>query len=156
MGGRHPAPREEIDMTHGPKAARSAPSPLRLALAALLVLAMANIAITPVVPVAQAAAPFITATKSATYPSHASGNAQPGDAITYTVNVGNTGGLDATGVTFGDDPDANTSFVPGSTTASSVAVSDTYPQTVIGNVSVNSALIPYSITANDFLGLNPT
>ncbi len=30
-----------------------------------------------------------------------------------------------------------------------VATNDTYPQTVIGNVSINSGLIPYSVTTND-------
>ena len=29
------------------------------------------------------------------------------------------------------------------------ATNDTYPQTVIGNVSINSANIPYSVTTND-------
>jgi hypothetical protein len=31
------------------------------------------------------------------------------------------------------------------------AVADTYPQTVLGNVSINSAVIPYSVTSNDTL-----
>ena len=80
-----------------------------------------------------------------------------GQAITYTVNVNNSAvGPDATTVVFNDTIDPNTTFVPGSVIASAVAVNDTYPQTVIGNVAINSANIPYSVVSNDFLGINPT
>ena len=37
---------------------------------------------------------------------------------------------------------------------SPIAFDDTYPQTVIGNVSINSANIPYSVVTNDFQGQN--
>ena len=49
-----------------------------------------------------------------------------------------------------------TTDVAGSLAASPVGIDDTYPQTVIGNVSIDSSLIPYSVTTNDYLGLNPT
>ena len=83
------------------------------------------------------------------------GKADPGETIEYTVTIPNAG-TDATGVVFDDNPDSNTTFVGGSTAASPVAVNDTYPETVIGNVSINSALISYSVVSNDFLGVNPT
>src|SRR5207253_2867824 len=51
---------------------------------------------------------------------------------------------------------STTTDVAGSLAASPVGIDDTYPQTVIGNVSINSANIPYSVVSNDFLGLNPT
>ena len=37
---------------------------------------------------------------------------------------------------------------------SPIAFDDTYPQTVIGNVSINSANIPYSVATNDSAGQN--
>jgi uncharacterized repeat protein (TIGR01451 family) len=92
----------------------------------------------------------ITAVKS-----HAAGPFHLGDIITYSTTISDTG-ADALNVNFSDTPDANTTFVGGSVAASPVAVNDTYPQTVIGNVSIDSASIPYSVTTNDFLGLNPT
>ncbi len=58
-------------------------------------------------------APAITATKVDSYPS-SPGPAQPGETITYTVNITNKGTTDATGVTFNDTIDANTTLVPGS------------------------------------------
>src|SRR5215216_5548667 len=48
-------------------------------------------------PAAFAVAPSITATKADAFPSHPSGKAEPGDAITYTVQINNSG-TDATGV----------------------------------------------------------
>ena len=50
----------------------------------------------------------ITASKSDAYPVHASGKAEPGDTMTYTVDVANQTGADATNVTFQDMIDANT------------------------------------------------
>ncbi|HEV3309838.1 MAG TPA: hypothetical protein VG815_04925, partial [Chloroflexota bacterium] len=105
---------------------------------------------------AYAVSPTVTTTLSAaSLPAHSSGHAQPSDTITYTATVAATV-ADALGVTFTDTVDANTTFVPGSTTATPMAVNDTYPQTVIGNVAINSASIPYSVLSNDFMGLNPT
>jgi hypothetical protein len=78
-------------------------------------------------------APAITATKVDAYPS-APGQAQPGETITYTVTVTNTGAADATGVTFNDSVDPNTSLVAGSVNTQPIAVADTY--NVIGNVRI--------------------
>src|SRR6185295_8639247 len=89
----------------------------------------------------------ITATKSdnrnpGTDPTLAS----PGDTITYTVTITNTGGAPATGVTFTDTVDPNTTLVGGSTTTQPVAAADTY--NVIGNVRIqpNAAA---GVLAND-------
>ncbi|HTP11094.1 MAG TPA: PKD domain-containing protein, partial [Anaerolineae bacterium] len=81
--------------------------------------------------------------------------ADPGDTLEYTVVLTDSGSTDATGVQFNDTLDANTTLVGGSLSASPVAVNDTYPQTIIGNVSINSALIPFSVISNDYVGLNP-
>jgi len=82
------------------------------------------------------AAPIITATKTATFPDpDGNGKAEPGDTISYTVIINNTGTADATGVTFDDNPDPNTTLVPGSIKSSPVAVNDSY--SAIGNVQIS-------------------
>jgi trimeric autotransporter adhesin len=93
---------------------------------------------------ALAVAPIITATKSDAFPSHPSGKAEPGDTITYTVQINNSG-TDATGVVFNDTVDANTTLVPGFTTTP-VAIDDTY--SAVGNVQIN---VPAGsgLTSND-------
>src|SRR6185503_17219237 len=60
-------------------------------------------------------------------------------------------------VNFTDTVDPNTTFVGGSLAASSVAVNDTFPVTVTGNVRINSANLaaPFSVVSNDYLGTNP-
>ena len=69
--------------------------------------------------------PAITATKTDTFPPHPSGQAQPGDQITYDIAINNAG-TDATNATFNDTIDANTTLVPGSLKVSPVAAADTY------------------------------
>jgi uncharacterized repeat protein (TIGR01451 family) len=102
--------------------------------------------------------PTITATKadSLVIDADNDGKADPGDTLRYTVNIGATG-EDATGVQFSDTVDPNTAFVAGTLAASSVAVNDTFPVTVTGNVRINSANLaaPFSVTTNDYLGTNP-
>lgn len=58
----------------------------------------------------------------------------PGSTINYTVTVTNNGSDPATGVTFTDTPDANTTLVAGSISTQPVANPDAY--NVIGNVSI--------------------
>ena len=71
-------------------------------------------------------APTVTATKTDSFPDPDNNNqADPGETLTYTVNIG-ASGEDATGVTFTDTVDPNTTFVPGSLTATPVAVDDSY------------------------------
>jgi uncharacterized repeat protein (TIGR01451 family) len=73
---------------------------------------------------------IITATKSDSFPDPDNdGKAEPGDTVTYDVNVSNTGASDATGVTFNDTIDPNTTLVPGSLKVSPLAFADSYNAT---------------------------
>jgi CSLREA domain-containing protein/uncharacterized repeat protein (TIGR01451 family) len=75
--------------------------------------------------------PGLTATKvDAFADSDGDGKAALGETINYTVNINNSG-TDATGVTFNDTIDANTTFVAGSMNVSPLAFDDAY--TAIGN-----------------------
>jgi uncharacterized repeat protein (TIGR01451 family) len=94
--------------------------------------------------------PNITATKvdSIFTDNDSDGKADPGDVLMYTVTIGNTGADPATGVTFTDTIDPNTTLVPGSVLVSPIAVNDTY--NTIGNVNIQ---VPApGVIAND---LNP-
>src|SRR5690349_18746805 len=71
-------------------------------------------------------APAITATKVDSFPDvDGNGKAEPGDTITYDVNVTNNGS-DATGVNFSDTIDANTTLVGGSLKVSPLAFADSF------------------------------
>jgi hypothetical protein len=61
--------------------------------------------------------------------------ANPGDTLRYTVTITNTGSVDATGLTFNDTPDANTTIVPGSVMTTPIAADDTY--SALGNVRIS-------------------
>ncbi|MEQ1646614.1 MAG: Ig-like domain-containing protein, partial [Pyrinomonadaceae bacterium] len=103
-------------------------------------------------------APTLTATKSDTSLSgDGDGKADPGETIGYTVQLNNTGATspadDATNVTFADTIDLNTTLVGGSLAASAVAVDDTFPTTVLGNVAISSGA--FTVFSNDYLGTNP-
>ena len=95
------------------------------------------------------AAPNITATKVDSWDDSATpdGKAEPGQTITYTVTITNTGDADATGVTFNDSVDTNTTLVPGSTTTQPVAAPDSY--NVIGNVRIQIPDGANNLLAND-------
>jgi uncharacterized repeat protein (TIGR01451 family) len=100
--------------------------------------------------------PVITATKTDAFAPggdvNGNGLFDPGDTIQYTVIISNTGSGDATGVQFSDNPDTNTTLVPGSLSASPVAVDDAY--TATGNLSISIAA-GSGVLANDYMGLNP-
>src|SRR6185369_3338136 len=78
----------------------------------------------------------ITATKVDAWDDTATpdGKAEPGQTVTYTVTITNTGGTSATGVTFTDTIDPNTTLVGGSVATQPIAVPDSY--NVIGNVRI--------------------
>jgi trimeric autotransporter adhesin len=83
-------------------------------------------------------APALTATKTAALVGTDNGPAgpSPGDIIEYTVIITNAAGaMDATGVTFTDMIDQNTTLVGGSLKTSVVAVNDAY--NTVGNVSIS-------------------
>src|SRR5262245_27685033 len=79
---------------------------------------------TPALGNAAAAAPAISATKTDALliDQDHDGKADPGDTLRYTVVVSNTGGADATGVTFNDTLDTHTALVPGSIKTTPLAV----------------------------------
>jgi hypothetical protein len=92
--------------------------------------------------------PNIVATKVDAWDDTATpdGKAEPGQTITYTVTISNTGTADATGVTFTDTIDPNTTFVGvGSITTTPNAANDSY--NVLGNVRIQ---VPDG--ASDLLG----
>src|SRR4051812_5907646 len=69
--------------------------------------------------------PAITATKTDAFiGGDGDGKADPSETIEYTVAINNSV-TDATGVTFDDTIDANTSLVGGSVAASPVGINDT-------------------------------
>lgn len=72
--------------------------------------------VTPIVP--PPPTPALSATKRDELTGDANGDGQagPGDTLTYTVVVSNTGNADAAGVVFSDTPGANLSLVPNSAT----------------------------------------
>ena len=86
------------------------------------------------------------------------GRVDPGDTIQYTVTITNGGSSDATGVTFDDTPDANTTLVGGSIYVSPIAFADSY--TAVGNtalaVGVSEAGPHVSLPASSGLLANDT
>ncbi|MBI3174925.1 MAG: Ig-like domain repeat protein [Chloroflexi bacterium] len=107
------------------------------------------------------AAPTIVATMTDAFiGGDGDGKADPGEVIEYTVSIPNTGS-DATGVTFNDIIDANTTLVGGSVNVSPLAINDSYD--TIGNTllevgvaagSAPAVHISSNLFANDveFLG----
>src|SRR5437870_1881302 len=96
------------------------------------------------VPVPNIVSPVITATKVDAYPDpNADGKADPGETITYTINISNTGTGDATGVMFTDTIDPNTTLVAMSGV---LATGDRY--NTIGNVNI-SVPVGQGLLAND-------
>ncbi|MFL6256369.1 MAG: beta strand repeat-containing protein, partial [Pyrinomonadaceae bacterium] len=93
-------------------------------------------------------APGITATKVDSFPDpNSNGKAEPGDTVTYTVTITNTGSTDATGVTFTDSVDTNTTLVPGSVQTQPIATTDTF--TAFGNVRISTTNGAANLLAND-------
>lgn len=99
-----------------------------------------------------AQAPNVTATKSDGTPATTKKN--PGDTVTYTNVITNTGTANANGVNF-TDPDVNGSVVQMSTLkVSPLAFDDNYSGTILSGVTVNTATATnFSVTANDYVGI---
>ena len=85
----------------------------------------------------------------------ADGKADPGETIEYTVVINNSGPDDATGLTYTDTIDPNITL-SGSASVSPVAINDTLPVTVTGNVAISTSLMasPFSVVTNDYPGQN--
>ncbi|HEX7317142.1 MAG TPA: Calx-beta domain-containing protein [Pyrinomonadaceae bacterium] len=94
-------------------------------------------------------APAITATKVDAWDDSVipNGKAEPGQTITYTVTINNTGPDPATGVVFTDNVDTNTSLVPGSVQTQPIATGETL--TAFGNVRISTANGAPNLLAND-------
>jgi hypothetical protein len=112
-----------------------------LALAAAPAKSTAGVDVSPVSAARRAPAPVfatgpvITATKVDSFPDpNSNGKAEPGDTVTYTVTITNTGDAPATGVNFNDSVDTHTTLVPGSVNTQPIAIADVY--NVIGNVEI--------------------
>src|SRR5258705_232436 len=89
--------------------------------------------------------PTITATKTDSFPDpNLDGKAEPGDTITYDININNSG-TDATGVSFSDTIDPNTTLVAGSLKVSPLAFADTYSAARDTQLSVGAP----SVLTND-------
>ena len=97
------------------------------------------------------AAVNVTATNDDGVPAATKKN--PGDNVTYTIQINSTGTTDATGVTLTDPTAANTSEVAGSLNVTPVALDDTYPQTVFANMTVNTAASGFTVMTNDYPGI---
>jgi hypothetical protein len=90
--------------------------------------------------------PGITATKVDSFPDpNLNGKAEPGDTVTYTVTITNSGPDPATGVTFTDSVDTHTSL--GSVQTQPVAQADTF--TAFGNVRISTTNGAANLLAND-------
>lgn len=109
--------------------------------------------------------PVLTAMKTVALTTDADGNGQPssGDTITYTIEIRNFGNAIASGVSFDDTPDVNTTLVPGSvTTTGGIIVSG---NAGVPPVSVNvgslagaggTVVITFAVTINGPLPVNTT
>jgi uncharacterized repeat protein (TIGR01451 family) len=75
----------------------------------------------------------------------------PGGTITYTAIISDSG-ADATGVTYTDTLESNTTLVGSSPSVSPVTVNHSY--TATGNVLISVPAVS-GVTANDYFGLNP-
>ena len=75
------------------------------------------------------------------------GQADPGQTVTYSVTVTNTGNMDATNVTLTDTVDSNTTLQAGTVMASPVGFDDAY--NVVGNVGITVPDGANDLLAND-------
>ena len=96
---------------------------------------------------------IVSATKADSFPDpNSDGKAEPGDTITYDVNISNSGGTDAAGVTFNDTIDPNTTLVGGSLKVSPLAFADSFNATKDIPLSISAP----GLLANDTGTPSPT
>ena len=105
-----------------------------------------------------AGAPAISAVKSSALVVDANGDGlvQPGDVLEYTIVVTNSGNVTAAGVSLADTPDANTSLVVGSVTATQGTIltgntaGDTSVAVSIGSIAPTGAVtVTFRVTVNN-------
>jgi large repetitive protein len=100
------------------------------------------------------AAPLVTARKTAVLFTDADGNGvpSPGDTLLYQIRVRNTGNVAATGVSFTDTPDSNTTLVVGSvqTNAGTVTSGNSVGNTSVGVNIGTPAADPIAVTTISF------
>ncbi|MEP7148788.1 MAG: Ig-like domain repeat protein [Acidobacteriota bacterium] len=96
----------------------------------------------------QAVAPVISATKADALFTDVDGDgrADPGDTLSYTVVIGNTGPDSATSTVFTDTLPNSLTLVPGSVNASPIGFDDSY--TATGNVRITVA-VGSGVLSND-------
>ncbi|MFZ4475767.1 MAG: beta strand repeat-containing protein, partial [Saprospiraceae bacterium] len=73
--------------------------------------------------------------------------ASPGDELTYTITITNSGAMDATALSMTDQIDPNTTLVAGSLKRSPILYADTY--NCIGNVGLNVNTAAGGVIGND-------
>ncbi len=93
----------------------------------------------------QAQTPNVSATQSDAFTPNSAGRATPGNNVTYSIQINNTGAAAANGVTLTNPTPANTTLVPGSLRTTCLAFDDTYA--CLGNVSITIAAP--GVLAND-------
>jgi hypothetical protein len=95
-----------------------------------------------------AVAPIISATKTDSFAdSDMDGKAEPGEIITYSITVTNTGPDAATNLTLNDTVDANTALVGGSVRSTPIGFNDAF--NVLGNVRIQVPDGASDLLAND-------
>lgn len=104
-------------------------------------------------------APTVSATKTAALTGDVDGDtlADPGDALTYTITVTNSGNAGATSVSLTDTPDSNTTLVTGSVTTSAGTITtgngvgDSFVNVNIGTIAASggSATITFTVLVDD-------
>jgi len=112
------------------------------------------------------AAPIIEVYKTDAFlvDADSSGNPSAGDTLRYTITIENTGDQDAGNVLFSDSPDANTTLVVGSVTASQGIVTsgntigDTDISVELGEIpgAIGTAQVTFDVTINDPLPAGTT
>ncbi|MDY6950284.1 MAG: Ig-like domain-containing protein [Thermodesulfobacteriota bacterium] len=100
----------------------------------LMMALLASLAIAVGLPLDTEAAPIPPGPNIGATKEDSPGSVEPGDTVTYTVTITNTGDEDATGVAFDDTIDGKTTLTPGSIKTTPLARNDTYD--ALGNVGI--------------------